>query len=75
MADFQNKSNFKSNTSVWNLAKSMSWAQISIKSNIKLNTLMSPRQFLESFFRANSDIQAKFQNPTTTPSGRRPVQR
>ena len=42
---------------------------------LKLNTLRSLRQFLESFFRANSDIQAKFQNPTTTPSGSRPVQR
>ena len=48
-ADFKTKSNFKS----------ISWHQISIKSNIKSNSLMSPGLFLISIFWSNSDKKWK----------------
>ena len=48
-ADFKTKSNFKS----------ISWHQISIKSNIKSNILMSPGLFLISIFWSNSDKKWK----------------
>ena len=48
-ADFETKSNFKS----------ISWHQISIKSNIKSNSLMSPGLFLISIFWSNNEKKWK----------------